>query len=252
MPQCLYTRIIHDAPVACGKCMNCRNKRISGWAARLMKEDMHSSMSFFVTFTYDPAHVMFCEKGRPTLWPSHLTNYWKLLRKKNVKFKYYACGEYGSNRKRPHYHAILFIKETTLSPTQVINLIDSTWVHGETFSGTVTAESIAYTLKYISKKGSVPEYAGDKRHAEFQRSSKGLGLDYLQKIGHWHLDDLLNRAYIPLQGGGKAPIPRYYKDRIYTLEQRLLIGQHMEETQYRPDYHNIVELRKKSFEKINK
>jgi hypothetical protein len=209
-------------------------------------------MSFFITLTYDTQHLMFCPKGRPTLWPSHLTNYWKYLRKhfKTKAIKYYACGEYGSNKKRPHYHAILFIKDTSLSPIQVLNVIEKAWPHGETFTGTVTGESVAYVLKYISKTGSVPQYAGDTRTREFQRSSKGLGLDYLKTIGKWHENDLFNRAYIPLSGGNRAPLPRYYKDKIYTKEQKLQIGEYMQFTQKSPDYHRLKELQKRNFEKL--
>jgi len=217
-----------------------------------MKEDMHSCMSFFITLTYDPDHVMFCPKNRPTLWPSHLTNYWKKFRKnfKTNVIKYYACGEYGSNRQRPHYHAILFIKETTYTAVEVLQLIEKNWEHGETFTGTVTGESIAYVLKYISKTGSVPAYSGDTRTKEFQRSSKGLGINYLQTIGNWHLDDLTQRAYIPLTGGGRAPIPRYYKDKLYTKEQKLQIGEYMQATTISPDYHRLKELRKINAKKL--
>jgi hypothetical protein len=253
MPQCLYQRVINEAPTACGKCINCRNKRIAGWSARLMKEDAHSCASFFLTLTYNPDKLMFCPKNRPTLWPSHLTSYWKMLRKnlKKTTFKYYACGEYGSNRQRPHYHAIFMVKNTDLSAVQLLNAIEKYWPHGETFVGTVTAESVAYVLKYISKKGSVPQYAGDTRTKEFQRSSKGLGIDYLKNIGNWHTNDLLNRAYIPLQGGNRAPVPRYYKDKLYTKEQREQIGKYMEQTTTTPDYVNLKNLRLMSDKKTN-
>jgi hypothetical protein len=252
MAQCLYTTIRHDAPVPCGRCINCRNKRVAGWSARLIKEDKHSEMSFFITLTYDSDHVMFSPCNRPTLWPSHLTSYWKMLRKKfkSNAIKYYACGEYGSNRQRPHYHAILFIKKTSYSAVEILQLIESNWPHGETFTGTVTGESIAYVLKYISKTGSVPAYSGDKRTKEFQRSSKGLGANYLQTNKSWHLEDLQNRAYIPLNGGGRSPIPRYYKDKIYTKEQKQLIGEHMQATTISPDYHRLKELRKINAEKL--
>lgn len=255
MPQCLYPRIINDAPTQCGKCMYCRNKRVAGWSARLMNQDMHSCMSFFITLTYAPDTLMFCPKGRPTLYPSHLQNYWKLLRKKfrNKTLSYYACGEYGSNRQRPHYHALLFINDTKISAMNALKAIESEWKHGETFVGTVTGESVAYVLKYLSKRPSVPQYSGDKREREFQRMSKGLGKNYLTEgKKQWHLNDLTERAYIPLQGGGRAPLPRYYKDKIYTKEQKLYIGEHMEQTQPFRDHDKLLRLRQVSTYKINK
>jgi hypothetical protein len=209
-------------------------------------------MSFFITLTYDSDHLMFCPNNRPTLWPSHLTNYWKYLRKhfKTKSIKYYACGEYGSNKKRPHYHAILFIKETKMSAIQILNIIEKAWPHGETFTGTVTGESVAYVLKYLTKHGSVPQYRGDTRTKEFQRSSKGLGIDYLKTIRNWHQGDLLNRGYLPLQGGNRSPIPRYYKDKLYTKEQKQQIGEHMQQINKSPNYHRLKELQKRNYEKM--
>lgn len=246
--------MINDAPISCGKCMYCRQKRISGWAARLMRKDMSSDMSFFVTLTYDPDHVMFCPKGRPTLYPNHLTEYWKALRKKIPprSLSYYACGEYGSNRKRPHYHAIVFISDPDLLPMHALKYLETTWKHGEVFVGTVTGESVAYTLKYISKKGSVPEYAGDKRTPEFQRSSKGLGKEYLTpQMIEWHKADLVKRAYISGQGDIRIPMPRYFKDKIYTKEEKAQIGEFMQQNSTPRDYKTLKEYQKISTQKVN-
>ncbi|QXP08003.1 MAG: replication initiator protein [Arizlama microvirus] len=255
MAQCIYQRIINDAPVACGKCMYCKAKRISGWSARLMKRDMASAMSFFVTFTYNPDSLMFCPKGRPTLYPSHLTNYWKLLRKKFAKgsISYYACGEYGSNRQRPHYHALVFIQDYKVLPMHALQHLQTEWKHGEVFVGTVTGESVAYVLKYLSKKPSVPQYSGDKRTPEFQRVSKGMGAEYLTtSMMEWHMANLTERAYIPTLGGGKAPLPRYYKDKLYTKEQKLAIGQHMEANSNPRNADQLKELQRINYAKINK
>ena len=187
---------------------------------------------------------MFCPKNRPTLWPSHLTNYWKLLRKKIKGFKYYACGEYGSNRQRPHYHAILFIKDRKISPLAAFKAIEREWRHGETFVGTVTNESCAYVLKYLSKKGSVPQYAGDTRTKEFQRVSKGLGINYLTpQMRAWHHADLLERVYMPLGDGNKAPLPRYYKDKLYEQHHKNAIIDHMADKMPRRDEQTLRELR---------
>jgi hypothetical protein len=199
---------------------------------------------------------MFSPQGRPTLWPSHLTNYWKYLRKKlgkTTSIKYYACGEYGSIKKkqRPHYHAIVFLNGS-ITAIQAVNLFESAWQNGQTFTGTVTAESVAYVLKYISKRGQVPEYSGDNRIREFQRSSKGLGLDYLtDRQKNWHHADLEKRAYIPLTDNRKAPLPRYYKDKLFTKEQKKQIGEYMQQNSDSIDYLTLKEQRKRSSRLIN-
>lgn len=219
-----------------------------------MKRDMSSDMSFFVTFTYDTEHLMFCPKNRPTLFPSHLTNYWKLLRKKLPKgsLSYYACGEYGSNKQRPHYHALVFIQDKKLLPMNVVQMIENTWIHGEVFVGTVTGDSVAYVLKYLSKKGSVPQYAGDTRLKEFSRVSKGMGKEYLTPSTiEWHHQELEKRAFMPLQGGRRAPLPRYYKDKLYTPEQKGDIARHMETIDTARDYDTLKELQKVNERKMN-
>ena len=139
--------------VPCGKCYNCKRKRVSGWAFRLMNKDMHTCMSFFITLTYDTEHLMFSKNGFPTLYPNHLQLFWKVFRKrfKPKTIKYYACGEYGSNRQRPHYHAIVFVDDQNVTPIQFINWLEADWKHGSTHVGYVSAQSVAYTLKYISK-----------------------------------------------------------------------------------------------------
>lgn len=40
----------------------------------------------------------------------------------------------------------------------------------------------------------------------------------------WHLSDLEQRMYCNASGGKKIAMPRYYKDKLYTPEQRELIA----------------------------
>jgi hypothetical protein len=55
--------------------------------------------------------------------------------------------------------------------------------------------------------------------------SKGLGLSYLSAENkEYHLADITNRMCLNLEGGKKASMPRYYKERIYTQEQRKQVG----------------------------
>lgn len=42
----------------------------------------------------------------------------------------------------------------------------------------------------------------------------------------WHKADLMNRMYINIGNGKKAAMPRYYKQKIYTDDEREIIGHH--------------------------
>lgn len=44
----------------------------------------------------------------------------------------------------------------------------------------------------------------------------------------WHGKDLLNRMYVNLDGGKKAAMPRYYKDKLYSHEERILVANHQQ------------------------
>jgi len=152
-----------------------------------------------------------------TIWKPDLQAFFKALRKKNTnQIKYYAAGEYGSKTMRPHYHIILFNATT--------DSIFETWKKGDVHIGEVNESTVAYTAKYITKPGKIPQFEGDTREKEFSLMSKRLGDNYLtNKIKRWHKADLANRFYLPIKGGGKLPLPRYYKDKIYTDHQKKVI-----------------------------
>lgn len=230
----------------CGKCLMCTKNRASGWSFRLVKEGEKSSISLFVTLTYNTDNVPITRKGYMSLdcdrmvknphyekqfkaWEagkrkskpkekirqgSDLTNFFKRLRKatKQTDIRYYAVGEYGSQTWRPHYHIILFNVE--------IQHVLNAWDKGEVHFGNVSEASIGYTLKYISKEKRVPQHQNDDRIPEYSRMSKGLGKNYLTNdIIQWHKNNLDERMYVPLLDGKKAPLPRYYKERIYSRQE---------------------------------
>lgn len=159
----------------CGKCPDCLARRASGWSFRLMQQEKVSDSAHFVTLTYNTDHVPISEKGFMTLVKADLQKFFKRLRKLSAEdslpIKYYACGEYGGTRHRPHYHVILF----NSNPGDVIKAwcLDGKPL-GTPYFGTVTGASIGYTLKYITKKGKFPLHANDDRISEFSLMSKGL------------------------------------------------------------------------------
>jgi len=154
----------------CGKCPNCMKRRTSGWSFRLVKEGERSETALFVTLTYDTKHVPITNNGFKSLDKSALQLFMKRLRKlSNKKLKYYAIGEYGGKRHRPHYHLIIFNADA--------ELVEKAWSYykpggrydpiGSVFIGTVTEASIGYTLKYMQKKPIIPRHDRDDRQKEF-------------------------------------------------------------------------------------
>lgn len=213
--------------VPCGKCPYCRSKRASAWGFRLMQEDKISLSSSFVTLTYNTDHVPITENGFMSLRKSDLQDFFKRLRKKTPnRIRYYAVGEYGGRGWRPHYHVILF----NGNPDIVINAwcLDNKPL-GDVHFGTVAEASVGYTLKYITKEPRIPQHARDDRVKEFSLMSKGLGLNYLtptmikyHTAGSQH--SITTRMHCTLADGKKIGMPRYYKDKLYTKEQRTTAG----------------------------
>jgi hypothetical protein len=201
------------AIVPCGKCGACKNKRANAWIFRLQQQEKVHISALFVTLTYSAENIRLTSKGFMTLDKRDVQLFMKRLRwntgRKHIK--YYACGEYGTDSWRPHYHAIMY----DVTHDEIINA----WGLGHTYIGTVTGASIGYTTKYICKDKRVPAHANDDRIPEFSLMSKNLGKNYLTpQMTNWHVKN--SATYVVVPGGKKQPLPRYYRDFIFTEEHK--------------------------------
>lgn len=205
-------------PVPCGRCPPCQARRVSQWAFRLRKQEEVSKTALFVTLTYNTEYVPISSRGFMTLDKRDFQLFMKRLRKyhktkkEDEKITYYACGEYGSQNFRPHFHAIIFNSSE--------EAIFESWKAGEVHVGQVTGASIAYTLKYINKGKMIPMHRNDDRIPEFSLMSKGMGSNFLTpKIVKYYKNDI-RIAYITIEGGVKIALPRYYKNKIYSEHEQ--------------------------------
>lgn len=203
-----------DAVCPCGRCPNCIKRRISAWSFRLMQEEKISSSAHFLTLTYGVDHVPITDKGYMTLCKDDFQKFMKRLRKENdEKLKYYMCGEYGGKTWRPHYHVILFNVQ--------IETVQKAWYLGQIHYGQVSEASVGYTLKYMFKASKIPQHKNDDRVKEFSLMSKGLGKNYLtEAMVNWHKADPVDRQYCNIGDGKKIAMPRYFKDKIFTQEEK--------------------------------
>lgn len=221
--------------VPCGKCYNCKRRRASSWSFRLMQQYKVAINGYFVTLTYDTEYVPISEKGFMTLDKKNLQNFFKRLRQwhgtEADSIKYYAVGEYGGKTFRPHYHIILFnvnIEYVEKSWSDCVNKKEKLFRKlGQIHYGTLTEASVGYTLKYICKAKKIPLHNNDDRVPEFSLMSKGLGKNYLtENIIQWHKNNPEERVFLPLPDGKKAPMPRYYKEKIFDESEKERISYH--------------------------
>jgi len=211
-----------DLPVEvpCGRCIGCRLERSRQWAIRCVHESSEHEENSFVTLTYRDDQLTWGGIA-PTLYPRDLELFWKRLRKKyGPNIRYFACGEYGDESYRPHYHACIFgldFKDKELCSTKDgINLyhspdLDNLWTHGYCTIGDVNFESAAYVARYIvgKKLGQDADiYLERGIEPEFVRMSRrpGIGANWYSK---WKKDVFPNDLVV-IRNGVVCKPPRFY------------------------------------------
>ncbi len=201
--------------VPCSKCVACLKRRTGHWSFRINQEAKISSSAAFLTLTY--AEEPLSDNGYPTLVKKHYQDFFKRLRKTtNNKLKYYACGEYGTKTKRPHYHAIVFnLPHSFLKKPEKL---DNIWGHGHTMLTHSNALTINYVVGYINKGTFERNSVHDDRLKEFSLMSKKMGMNYLTpKMREYYKQRQI--ACIVHEDGHILSMPRYYKQQIFTKKE---------------------------------
>ncbi|QXN75056.1 replication initiator protein [Microvirus mar17] len=150
--------------INCGQCLSCRILNAKQWAERCFLESQFYDSNYFFTLTYDDEHLPIAECGAPTLRKRDFQLFMKRLRK-SFETRYFACGEYGDNTYRPHYHSLMFgLKLNDLVPYKTVKKknnvytyynspqINEIWGKGYVVITNLTADTCAYTARYCMKK----------------------------------------------------------------------------------------------------
>lgn len=193
--------------VPCGKCTACRIKKSQEWSLRMLHELDSYKDAVFITLTYKGE-----EYDNGSLCKPDLQKFFKRLRKNlgDKKIRYFACGEYGELKRRPHYHAIIFGLSLRPDDKQLIN---NAWQLGNIQFGVAEPASIRYVAQYIDKKFSgiqgYEEYQAQNREPVFRLSSLGLG----KKFCDANAEQIIQQKCLTINGI-KQSIPRYYLKRL--------------------------------------
>lgn len=200
--------------VPCGKCCECLERRRDDWSLRLKEEAKNHIHTSFITLTYSDDNLVYGDRF-PTLYKKDLQDWLKRIRRavEPVKLRYYAVGEYGTQTLRPHYHVILYGLDNKLIQN---GIIERTWKKGQIHSGQLTRASIHYATKYHLNRNITPH--GCEPSFSVMSRRPGIGNNYIEKMINLH-DGKLERAYYQ-DGNFKKALPRFYKDKLYTKEER--------------------------------
>lgn len=190
-----------------------------------MHEASMHERNCFLTLTYAEDPI--------SLNVDDLQRFFKRLRKRGLSVRYFACGEYGEQLGRPHYHVLLFGEDFSFDrwhfytnskgfPVYRSPALERLWTAGNSEIGSVTFESASYAAGYTYKKisgaaavdhyGRVDPYTGEWHQVkpEFAVMSRrpGIGAGWLDAHRHETLrDDAV------LSRGRLVRPPRFYDDR---------------------------------------
>lgn len=230
-----------DMQVPCGFCIGCVLERRQMWSLRCRHEASCWDHNVFLTLTYDDKHLDW--KG--SLDPTHPRLFLRYLRRhlsgvesapgsERKPIRFFGCGEYGSQRKRAHYHLLLFNvrlpdRESYGQRTYTSGLVSRLWKYGSHLCGDVTGASAAYVAGYTLKKvqaidrerqyGVVHPETGEwhEREREFTMCSNKPG------IGQYWYDKYkadLRHGYC-VSDGAQTSIPRFYQKKLSDDDPRM-------------------------------
>lgn len=214
-----------------------------------MLEAQQHPFNTYATLTYDDEHIAKLKTSTantgslPSLTPEHLQQWLKRLRKaiEPSRIRFYACGEYGDENHRPHFHAAIFNLPTCArGRTRRIGysqraiwrgccpaceLVGNTWGHGDVDLGILETASAQYVAGYVTKKLTASDDRRlDGRHPEYSRMSNrpGIGASALHDVAStlltYNLDNLLTDVPVTLRHGDRElPLGRYMRGRLREL-----------------------------------
>lgn len=223
--------------IGCQYCIECRKKRAREWQVRLLEEIKDKKNGRFVSMTFTPEWLKHCTEGALQEEPKaegyqldNLTAKWAVRRflerwrkDKGESVRHWLITELGQKgTEHMHIHGIIWTDET-------MEYIEKKWRYGTIWKkkekeagyiNYVNERTINYIIKYITKidekhKGYIGKVmASNKPH--------GIGGKYVETANgrdHKYNGDK-TRDYYRLGNGQKVSNPIYYRNKLYTEEER--------------------------------
>ena len=218
VPFCIDTSVLY-VPAECGKCWECRKKKARSWQIRLTEESKTNEASFVTMtfndealnkFTNDNKNYDECNKVAKRALRLCLER----IRKETGKsIRHWFTTELGEENDRIHLHGIIWGKDAAVQ-------LAKHWKYGYLYIGWVTSKSISYVTKYMLKN--------DEKHKGYVPivlCSPGIGSSWLNTTNAKRCKfngEYTKEEYI-YPDGHKSDLPVYYRDKLYTDDEREIL-----------------------------
>lgn len=227
IPPILDTRCL-VVPIGCQQCMECKKQKAMNWKVRLLEDIKVNKNGRFVTLTYKPKKLKELAAEFPGLTGYELDNaiatrsvrlFLENWRKKYGKsLRHWFVTELGhKGTEHLHIHGIVW----TDQPAKAIIAkwpYGYVWAgYGEQYNNYVNEATVNYITKYVHKM--------DETHKNYQPivlTSAGIGSAYVETQNakkNKYQEGATNEAYRTREGY-KLGLPIYYRNKLYTDEQR--------------------------------
>lgn len=216
-PKCEDYRVLY-VTAACGKCLECRKQKQREWLVRMSEELRHDPNAYFMTLTFSEEKLeeykKLCNIEDPNIIATKAMRLMleRCRRKLGHSVKHWFISELGhTGTERVHLHGLVW-------GIGMDKLVEEKWQNGIVFTGTfVNERTINYITKYITKI--------DEDHKEFTGvilCSPGIGGGYLKRgdsSKHIYKKGETIETY-RLRNGAKINLPTYYRNKLFTEEER--------------------------------
>lgn len=259
----------------CGNCTGCRIDKREAWSVRCTHEAQMHEHNCFITLTYANEHLPEDYSVSVRVWQLFMKRLRLELSPTRVRF--FACGEYGDQNLRPHYHALLFgtaflsdrefHSTTTTGGRQYSSqALTRAWPFGRALLSDFEPALAGYATGYVMKKlGGDPAATHYLRthpisgltvkvQPEFavQSRNPGIGATWFEK----YKGDAFPSDFVVIDGR-QRPVPRFYQlklaeEEIAQLNKQRLRKKHSSREHFREAQWNNTPERLRVRETIEK
>ena len=221
LPPVSDSRIL-GVPIKCGICFECRKAIARDWRIRLREEVTNNNEWKFITLTFNTESLkdLNAETTKKTRYEKDneiatiaIKRFLERHRKKyKTSIRHWCITELGNGKlEHLHIHGVL---KTTLNDEELIKLWKYGYVHTSWNNqpNYVNGKTINYITKYMIKTDESHKYYTPKILC-----SPGIGKAFLNKEA---AKIAKKNDYYINNKGDKMPLPIYYRNNIYTEDER--------------------------------